>query len=642
MSLPPLIDIEKLFADPLFSGAAISPDGTRIAYLAPKGGRTNVWVRGIDEEHQQAVCVTQDSRRGIRTFRWTDDPRWLLYLQDTDGNEDWHLYRVDLNAPEAPAVDLTPMERGSRVMGMEKMHNRPGSVLVTMNRRPLFFDAFRIEVATGETTLLRENPDQKGGFFFGSNGEVFSKSEADDGTHEFYRVEDETGEKRLFHRQGGPEHPVGVYPSVVTPDGKGVLFGTYGDSDELKLVRVDVETGKQAIVAALAGRSICTMGFVAPTLPPTLLTRRRTGEVMAVRFVGDRPTIYVIDDKFAPIYAALSKLSDGVLNSVSSDDSERLWIATFGHDREPGLTYLYDHSTGKSRLLFRPYPQLKAADLAPMSAISLKARDGLPLHGFLTLPVGVEPKGLPLILKVHGGPWCHDFWGYDGSNQFLANRGYAVLQVNFRGSSGYGKKHITAAIRELSGKMHDDLIDGANWAVEQGYADPKRIGIFGGSYGGYATLVGVTFTPEYFAAAVDYVGISSLANFMRTLPPWVKPLLRNSWYTYVGDPDDAAQEADMMARSPISRVDRILTPLLVVQGANDVRVVKAEADNIVAGLRARKVPVEYLIADDEGHGFQNPENVMAMFRALERHFGRYLGGRVSDQSASTRSSVRAA
>jgi dipeptidyl aminopeptidase/acylaminoacyl peptidase len=214
--------------------------------------------------------------------------------------------------------------------------------------------------------------------------------------------------------------------------------------------------------------------------------------------------------------------------------------------------------------------------------------------------------------------------------------------VNFRGSSGYGKKHITAAIRELSGKMHDDLIDAADWAVKQGYADSKRIGIFGGSYGGYATLVGVTFTPDYFAAAVDYVGISSLANFMRTLPAFVKPQLRNNWYTYVGDPDDPAQEAEMLARSPISRVDRIRTPLLVVQGANDVRVVKAEADNIVAGLRAREVPVEYLIADDEGHGFQNPENVMAMFRALERHFGKYLGGRVSDQNTSARSSVRAA
>lgn len=642
MSLPPLIDIEKLFADPLFSGASISPDGTRIAYLAPKNGRTNVWVRGIDEKHEQAACVTRDSRRGIRTYHWTDDPRWLLYLQDTDGNEDWHLYRVDLNAPEGPAVDLTPMARGSRVLGVERMRTHPGSVRVSMNRRPMFIDAFRIVVATGETTVIRENPDQKGALFFGPNGETFSTTEADDGAHEFYRIDDETGEKRLFHRQGGPEHPVGVYPAVVTPDGKGLLLGAYEDSDDLHLIRVDVETGRKTVVAALVGRSLCTMGFVAPTLPPTLFTRRRTGEVIAARFVGDRPTIHVLDAGFEPVYAALSRLSDGVLASVSSDDSEQRWVATFSHDREPGLTYLYDHSTGKSRLLFRPYPQLDPAGLAPMTAISLTARDGLPLHGFLTLPVGVEHRNMPLILKVHGGPWCHDFWSYDPSTQFLANRGYAVLQVNFRGSSGYGKRHITAAIRELSGKMHDDLIDAGNWAIQRGYADPKRIGIFGGSYGGYATLVGVTFTPDYFAAAVDYVGISSLANFMRTLPEWVKPRLRNSWYTYVGDPEDPVQEADMLTRSPISRVDRIRTPLLVVQGANDVRVVKAEADNIVAGLRARGVSVEYLIADDEGHGFQNPENVMAMFRALERHFAKYLGGRSGAQSSTAPSAVRAA
>ncbi|MGH8319611.1 MAG: S9 family peptidase [Steroidobacteraceae bacterium] len=642
MPLPHLIDIEKLFADPLFSGASISPDGTQIAYLAPKYGRTNVWVRGINEEHDRAVCVTHDSRRGIRTYHWTDDPRWLLYLQDTDGNEDWHLYRVDLSAPEAPAADLTPMARGSRVLGAEKMRTRPGSVLVSMNRRPLFIDAFRIEVATGETTVHRENPDPKGSVFFGPNGEVFSMTEADDGLTEFYTIDDKTGEKRLFHRQGGPEHPVGIYPAVVAPDGKGLLLGAYGDSDDLHLIRVDVETGNRTVVAALPGRSLCTMGMVIPTLPPTLFTRRRTGEVLAARFVEERPTIQVIDPKFAPVYAALSKLSDGVLSSVSSDESEQRWIATFGHDREPGLTYYYDHSTGASRLLFRPYPQLDPADLAPMTAVSLAARDDLPLHGFLTLPVGVEPKGLPLVLKVHGGPWCHDFWGYDPQVQFLANRGYAVLQVNFRGSSGYGKKHITAAIRELGGKMHDDLIDAANWAVKQGYADPNRIGIYGGSYGGYATLVGVTFTPDFFAAAVDYVGISNLANFMRTLPEWVKPRLRNSWYTYVGDPEDPVQEADMLARSAISKVNQIRTPLLVVQGANDARVVKAEADNIVAGLRARGVAVEYLVADDECHGFQNPENVMAMFRVLERHFGKYLGGRVSSQSSPAPSAVRAA
>ena len=632
MSSPKLIDIEELFADPEFSGASISPDGTKIAYLAPAYGRTNIWVRGVDEEHEDAVCVTHDSRRGIRNYKWTDDPRWLLYMQDTDGNEDWHLFRVDLEAPDQPAVDLTPMDPGSRVFGFEPLHSAPGNVLVVMNRRPLYIDTFQINVATAELSVYRESPDLTGGFMFGRNGEAFYGKQGADGVHEYYAV-DESGEMRLICRKGGPEHPVGVYPTAITPDGKGLLLGAYLDSDDLQLIRVDVETGAETVVAAVPGHSLCTMGGVIPTLPPTLLVSRKTGEVIAARFVGDRPIIKVLDPHFAEVYAEVSKLSDGVLASASSDESEQLWVVSFAHDREPGLTYLYDHSTRESRLLFRPYPQLDPAELAPMQPVSLKARDGLPLHGFLTLPVGVEPTGLPLVLKVHGGPWCHDFWTYDPQVQFFANRGYAVLQVNFRGSSGYGKKHITAAVHELAGKMHDDLIDAADWAVEQGIADPTRIGIYGGSYGGYATLVGVTFTPDYFAAAVDYVGISNLANFMRTLPPFTKAALTSSWYTYVGDPDDPAQEADMLARSPITLVDKIRTPLLVVQGKNDARVVKEEADNIVEALRARDVPVEYMVADDEGHGFQNPENVMAMFRLIEQHFGTHLGGRVSAASA---------
>ena len=628
---PPLIDVEEFFADPVFSGASISPDGTRLAYLAEAHGRTNVWVRGIDEEHDQAVCVTHDARRGIKTYYWTDDARWLLYRQDTDGNEDWHVYRVDLQAPEKPAVDLTPLPPGSRVIGFGPMKSVPGSILVGMNQRPLYFDLFRIDVATGETTLVREQSDEKGRFI-GFDGEpTFYASEAEDGTYEYFAVDPQTGDKRLIYRAGGPEHPVGVYPLMPTSDHEALLLGTYQDSNDMRLIRVD-RTGKQTVLAAMPGRSLCNMGWASEDFgyTPTLFISERDGEVLAARFVGDRPEIKVVAPRFAEVYAALSKLSDGVLGWLSSDKSEQRWVATFVHDREPLLTYLYDHGTGKSRLLFRPYPNLNPADMAPMTAVRFTARDGLPLHAFLTLPVGVEPKNLPLVLYVHGGPWAHDSWGYHREVQFMANRGYAVLQVNFRGSSGYGKRHITAAIKQLAGTMHNDLIDTADWAVKQGIADPKRIGIYGGSYGGYSTLVGVTFTPDYFAAAVDYVGASSLVNFMESLPPFVRPHLKNSWMLYAGDPDDPVQRADMLARSPITRVDRIRTPLLVVQGAKDVRVVKAESDHIVDSLRARGVPVEYFVADDEGHDFKNPENLITMYRLIERHFGEHLGGRRSD------------
>ncbi|MEV0248840.1 alpha/beta fold hydrolase [Nocardia sp. NPDC050712] len=625
---PKLIDVEEFFANPKFSGASISPDGTRIAYLAPQYGRTNVWVRGIDEEHADAVCVTHDARRGIKTYHWADDPRWLLYLQDTDGNEDFHLYRVDLDAPGEPAVDLTPMPAGSRVFGLQPVKSVPGSVFVWMNRRPTFVDLFRIEVATGATTPHLERTEPLDTFLVDSAGAAaFYTSQTADGTHEFYAVDPDTGDRRLLQRLGGPEHPLGVVPTLVTPDGKGLLVGAYQDSDDLRLVRIDRATGEQTVVAAVPGHSLCTMSQLSASLPPTLFTSERTGEVIAARFVGDRPRIEVLDPHFAEVYAALSKLSDGVLDSVSSDATEQRWIASFIHDREPGLTWFYDHGTGESKLLFRPRPELDPADLAPVTAVHFPARDGLPLHGFLTLPVGVEPAGLPLVLLVHGGPWAHDSWTHNPTAQFLANRGYAVLQVNFRGSSGYGKRHITAAVGEFAGKMHDDLIDAADWAVRQGYADPARIGISGGSYGGYAALVGVTVTPDYFAAAVDYVGISNLANFMRTLPPFTRPALFNSWYRYVGDPEDPAQEADMLARSPLTMADRIRTPLLVAQGANDVRVVQAESDNLVESLRARGVAVEYLVAEDEGHGFENPENQIRLHRAIERHFAQHLGGR---------------
>lgn len=619
----PLIDVEALFADAEFSGAALSPDGTRIAYLAPHLGRRNVWVRGIDQTHADAVPVTHDARRGITTHHWSDDPRWLLYLQDTDGDEAWHLHRVDLDDPGAPAVDLTPLGPGSRVFAVDPRTTVPGTVLVWMNPRPLFVDVFRVDVATGEWTPLVERTDPTEFFLLDREGRpAWYLSKDTDGTHEISAVEPGTGQKRLLHRVNGPEHPLGLFLYPL-PDGRGALLGDYGESDDLQLVRLDRETGERTPVAAVEGHSLDTLSSVADTLPPTVFVSRRTGEVLAARFTGDRPSIVPLDARFAEVLEALEKLSDGVLGWVDSDLGEQRWLAVFVHDTEGESTWFYDHATGEARLLHRPAP----APFAPMVPVAFPARDGLPLHGFLTLPVGVEPRALPLVLLVHGGPWMHDAWGHNKAVQFLANRGYGVLQVNFRGSTGHGRRHLTAAIGEFAGAMHDDLIDGVDWAVAQGYADPDRVAIVGGSYGGYAALVGVTVTPERFAAAVDYVGISDLAGFMAALPPFVRANMQNTWLAYVGDPDDPEQLADMRRRSPITMVDRIRTPLLVAQGANDVRVVQSESDNIVAPLRARGVPVEYIVADDEGHGFENPENQVTLFRAIERHLATHLGGR---------------
>ncbi|WP_345496220.1 S9 family peptidase [Nocardia callitridis] len=629
---PNLVDIEEFFADPKFANPSISPDGTRIAYLAPHRGRRNVWVRGIDQTHDDAVPVTADTRRGITTYHWTDDPRWLLYLQDTDGNEDWHLYRVDLDDPGSASVDLTPMDPGSRVVGAEALPSIPGSVLVAMNRRPMFFDTFLIEVATGATTLHREQDDPTAAVLLNRGGEpAFQTSLAADGAVEISAIDAATEHTRVLRRLGGAEHPVGVQPQEVTADGKGLLVGSYQDGDNLRLIRIDHETGAETVVAAVDGHDLDISGTMLPgVLPPPIYTHRRTGEILAVRFVGERPHIEVLDQDFAEIHTRLQKLSDGVLGTLSSDNSGQRWIATFVHDRDPGVTWLYDHGTGEARLLFRAHPDRDPNTLSPMASVTVPARDGLPLPSFLTLPIGVEPRNLPLVLVVHGGPWYYDEWGYSSDAQFLANRGYAVLQVNFRGSLGYGRRHVTAAIGEFARAMHDDLIDAVDWAVAEGYADPDRIGIYGGSYGGYAALLGAALTPDRFAAAVDYVGISDLANFLRTLPPFTRAFNVNNWYRYVGDPEIPEQEADMLSRSPITMVDRMNTPLLVAQGANDVRVVQAESDNIVTRLRERGIPVEYLIADDEGHGFENPENRILLYRAIEKHFARHLGGRVAE------------
>ncbi|WP_193564349.1 alpha/beta fold hydrolase [Pseudonocardia sp. EV170527-09] len=634
---PELIGIADFFADPQFANPSISPDGTRIAYLAPHRGRRNIWVRGVDDTHEDAVPVTHDTRRGITTYYWTDDPRWLLYLQDTDGDEDWHLHRVDLDAPDAAAVDLTPLDPGSRVIGVEPHHPVPGAVLVWMNKRPMYIDVFRIDIGTGETVLHHEQETPGDTVLLDRDGEpAFRTVLAEDGTLEIHAIDPDTGDEHLRSRLGGVEYPTGVQPQQVTADGAGLLVGSYQDSDDLRLVRIDRDTGSETVVAAVDGHDLDTSGVMLPdVLPPAVYTSRRTGEVLAARFVGDRPHVEAVDPHFAEVYAALRSLSDGVLATASSDLSETRWVVTFTHDRDPGVTWYHDHSTGESRQLFRSFPHLDPDTMAPMIPVGFPARDGLPLHGYLTLPVGIPPRDLPLVLLVHGGPWTHDSWRFDPEVQFLANRGHAVLQVNFRGSTGHGRRHITAAIGEFARAMHDDLVDAVDWAVAQGYADLDRVGIYGGSYGGYAALVAVALAPDRFAAAVDYVGISDLMRFLRTLPPFGRPYFGNSFYRYIGDPDDPGQEADMLARSPITMVSRIVTPLLVVQGTNDVRVPREQSDTLVDSLRGRDVPVEYLVADDEGHGFTNPENRIRLYRGVERHFAEHLGGRAAAGRQST-------
>ena len=632
MALPDLISVEDLFSPPERAAATISPDGKRIAYLAPWRNRLNVWVTDIEASaatggesdfDAEPRCVTADENRSIIMFQWTPDPRWMLFMQDTNGDENWHVHRIDLDDPDAAAVDLTPFP-GVR-SDFEQPLGMPGRAIVHMNKRtPELMDAYELDIATGELTLLAENPGNIVSWMSSHDGKLFGTAMTVDGDLEIFQWDESAQSMRLIGTYDGSDYPLGIWPVQVTPDGSGIWIGSNRNSDRTRLVRIDVATGEETEVDShpefdLAG----PLGLVAP-----LILDNRSGDLLGARYVGERQVIHALDPQFAEVLANVEKLAEGDVTALRSDDDGRRWIVSFNLDRDPGATYLYDHDTGESRLLFRPMPHLDPDTLAPMTPVTITSRDGLPLHSYLTLPVGVEPVGLPMVLLVHGGPWARDAWGFAAEVQLLANRGYAVLQVNFRGSTGYGKAFVKAAIGEFAGKMHDDLIDAVDWAVEQGYADRERVAIFGGSYGGYAALVGVTFTPDVFAAAIDYVGISSLANFMRTLPNVARPFLANNWHAFVGDPSDPAQEADMLARSPITYVDRIKTPLLVVQGANDSRVVQAESDNLVAALRDRGVEVEYMVKDDEGHGFLNPDNQIDFYHAVERFLAEHLGGRV--------------
>lgn len=630
MRPPTRYPVEAFFSDPIRAGASISPDGTRLAYLAPEHNRLNVWIEPVDGG--EAVCVTHDHNRGIHAYRWTGDPRWLLYTQDDDGDENWHVFRVDLENPAAPAVELTPFPKV--VVHFELLDEDPHLALITMNRRrPDEVDVHRLDIVTGEIELVAENPGDVSGWILSSSGAIFARTLDADGNETLNRWDAEQGVVPLATFSGA-DNPLSVQPQLPTPSGDGLWVGSNRHSENTQLVHVSAVDGTETVVAAHETLGVDETAGVRPAdTPSPLITSRATGEILAVRFLGDRQEIQVLDPAFEPVLDALSKLHDGDLAGISGDESGRRWVVSFTHDTDPGATYLYDHATGESRLLFRPFPHLDPADLAPMAPVSITSRDGWRLPSFLTLPPGVEPRNLPLVLLVHGGPWFRDTWGFNPRVQLLANRGYAVLQVNMRGSTGYGKSFTRAAIREFAGKMHDDLVDGVRWAIDEGIADPERVAIFGGSYGGYSALVGATFTPELFACAIDYCGISSLLNFMRTLPIQVRKFLQSNWFLYVGDPDDPDDQADMLARSPISRLDAICRPLLVIQGSNDVRVVQEESDTIVAALRARGADVEYLVKENEGHGFTNPENNIDMFRTVERFLARTIGGEVVDSAS---------
>ena len=610
----PLIPLEHFFDDPERAAARVSPDGARLSWLAPADGVLNVWVSPL--EGGDPVQVTHDGDRGVRSYAWTRDSSRILYLQDSGGDENPHLFVAELDSPNAADRDLTPWD-GVKVSVVDVPQNDPGHVLISANRRDrTVFDVERLDLATGETTHVAENPGNIMGWLTDRDGALRAASaQTPTGDHQLLVRDDESQDFRVLAEYANEDSGM---PYAFSADGTELYVGSAVDNDRVRLVAVDVRSGAERVID---GDDEADLG--GPIISD------RTGELLGAVYRRDRLMINAFDDGFAADLAKVRAIHPGDPMIGSSDDEERYWTVVFDDDRDPGATYLFDRQTGEARLLFRSRPWLVPETLAVREPVRITSRDGLTLHCYLTRPVG-EERNLPMVLLVHGGPWARDSWGWDPQSQFLANRGYAVLQVNYRGSTGFGKAFTHAAEHEFAGKMHDDLIDAVHWAVGSGIADEQRIAIYGGSYGGYAALVGATFTPDVFAAVISVVGPSNLVTLVKSFPPYWRPLLAGTWFKFVGDPEDPEQLEDLKARSPINRVDKIVAPLLVIQGANDPRVTKHESDQIVDALRERGVPVEYMVKDDEGHGFAKPENRKDMYRGVEGFLATHLGGRAAE------------
>ena len=608
----PLIPLTAFFDNPERAAARIAPDGRSLAYLAPADGVMNVWVKATSEDDGRPV--TNDRDRGVRSYFWSRDSARILYLQDTGGDENFHVLAVSLDAPGRPARDLTPFP-GVKAGVVAVPRETPGEILVSMNLRdPSAFDPYRLRLASGRLTRVAVNPGNVIGWLADREGRLRAAyGQTPTGDYEIL-VRDQEGEP--FRRLADFANEDDGHPYAFSPDGAELWVGSARDNDTRRLVAIDCGTGAERTIDGnddvdLAG----------------LFLRETTGELQGALYVDDRLELHSFDDDLASHWEAVRAIHAGDPGGFSRDAGERVWTVAFDDDRDPGATYLYDRETRAATFLFRPRPWLDPEHLAPMEPVRITSRDGLTLRCYVTRPLDSGPGPHPTVLLVHGGPWARDSWGYHAEAQFLANRGYAVLQVNYRGSTGFGKAFMHAAEHEFAGKMHDDLVDAVGWAVAQGIADPARVGVYGGSYGGYAALVGATFTPDLFAAVVSYVGPSSLVTLVRSFPAYWRPFMESTWFRFVGDPERPADLADMEARSPLNRVDAIRAPLLVIQGANDPRVTRVESEQIVSALRGRGVDVEYLVKEDEGHGFVKPENRIDAYRAIERFFARHLGGR---------------
>ncbi len=612
MTSVPLIPLERFFEHPEYANVRISPDGRTLAFLRPWNGVLNLWVQ--DMATGEIRRVTDDQGRGILEFWWAYNGD-LLYIQDKDGDENWRVYATSPQGDESRL--LTPGEGvQARLVGLHPDH--PDVVLVGLNdRNPALHDVYRVHLPSGERTLVVSNDVGAADFTADEHLNVRVASRiTEDGGGELLRPEG--GHWQPFYRWELEDFfvmPVDVRGDTL------YLFSSVGRNTS-SLRAYDLTTGEEHILAEDPEYDV---GMGDATLGPSLLFHPRAARPEAVAVYREKQEWIVLDPDLEADFERLAQVEPGRQFGVfSRDQADRRWVVAYDGDRQSLHYYLYDRDSGEARLLFVARPELEKYPLAERRPVRIRARDGLVLHGYLTLPPGAEPRNLPTVLYPHGGPWARDFWGWEPIAQWLANRGYAVLQVNFRGSVGYGKAFVNAGNKEWGGKMQDDLTDAVRWLIEQGIADPERIAIMGGSYGGYATLAGLAFTPELYRCGVDIVGPSNLFTLLESIPPYWKPMVA-IFHTRMGHPE---RDAELLrARSPLFHAERIRAPLLIGQGANDPRVKRQESLQIVEALRKAGREVEYVEYPDEGHGFFKPENRLDFFRRAERFLAKHLGGR---------------
>jgi dipeptidyl aminopeptidase/acylaminoacyl peptidase len=617
-----LIARDVLFGNPDRANPQISPDGKQISFLAAVDGVLNVWV-GPAEDPSKAKAVTADKKRGIRQYFWAYTSQHVFYVQDEGGDENWHVFVVDLKSGQTK--DLTPIAGiAARIEGTSPKF--PGEVLVGLNERDKkVHDIFRIDLKTGEKKLVLQN---------------------DFGYANF--ISDDDFKVRIAIRQTPDGGQVYVDPTAKEKEkGKGpepFLTIPFEDADTTSPLSFDA-TGKTLYWLDSRGRdtaALFEMDFAKKTSKllvedakadvQRLITHPKTGKVQAAAAVYDKPVWRTVDKGIQADLDTLGKLGDGEVRITARSLDDKRWMVALVPSDGPVKYYRYDRDKKKAEFLFTNTKALEGLPLTKMHPVVIKSRDGLDLVSYLSLPKASDPDGdarpdkpLPMVLFVHGGPWARDVWGFNSMHQWMANRGYAVLSVNYRGSTGFGKKFLNASNKEWAGKMHDDLLDAVKWAVGAKVADEAKVAILGGSYGGYATLVGLTFTPDTFACGVDIVGPSNLKTLLATIPPYWAPLV-NTFKMRMGNPDTPEGSKLLDERSPLSFVDRIKKPLLIGQGANDPRVKQAESDQIVKAMKAKNIPVTYVLYSDEGHGFARPENRMSFNAVTETFLAQCLGG----------------